>query len=510
MSNITPDEISIPPGRTRCPNGYHKNKKSGRCTRKKKAVLVKPIKQISITIVKPTPDEISVPPGRTRCPNGYRKNKKSGRCTRKKKTVVQPPPSPPSPSPMKQTITTINNESPLEEQQISVAISELVEQNQLKTTGKETYVSNMIPLISKQLTRQKSFSPQINQQLITMSTVKEVSNIFGCGTERNILEGSESERGALKVMIGKNRKGEPICATRKNKKAVQLLLNNLRTSKTLDCSKVIAPVQMQSNCWFNTMFMTFFVSDKGRKFFRFFRQLMIEGKQANGVAIQPPALAAALFLLNACVEACHNITDSSDVKELALVMDTNNIIRRIYKAIPKRRYAAIKNVGVANNPLTYYEAIVNFLGNNSLYIHSELYSDAKNLEDLVNGKATSSMPGGQLPDVVTVEIIGNKNNFQLMTNKPVSFEINSHKYVLDSAIVRDTQKRHFCSLLTCGGKEMGYDGVSLARMQPFDWKSKINKDVSWTFAGSVWKGTNKNVIWNFCREYVILFYYRVD
>ena len=311
-------------------------------------------------------------------------------------------------------------------------------------------------------------------------------------------------------MVGTNKAGEPICVTRKNKKAVQVLLNNLRTSKTLDCSRVISPVQVQSNCWFNTMFMTFFISDKGRKFFRFFRQLMIEGKQANGADIKPPALAEALFVLNACIEACHNITDSSYVKELALVMDTNNVIRRIYKAIPKKRYYAIKNVGVANNPIEYYEAIVNFLGNDSLYIHREYYRNAKELDDLAKGNI-SFIPTDEVPDVYVAEILPVKKGIStLLTNKPISFKINSHKYVLDSAIVRDTKKRHFCSLLTCGGKEMGYDGVSLARMQRFDWKNKINEDVSWTFEGSVWEGTNKNVLWNFCREYTILFYYRVD
>jgi len=449
-------------------------------------------------------DEISIPPGRKRCPNGYHKNKKTGKCTLKKKKVIQ------KQSPMKQTVTTINNNSPFEEQQISLAISELVEQNQIKSKGNKTYVRNIVPLIRKQLTKQKSFSPEINKKLITINTPKEVSNIFGCGIEKYILEGSKSERGSLKVMIGKNRNGKPICGTRKNKKAVQILLNNLRSSKTLDCSKVVAPVQLQSNCWFNTMFMNFFVSDKGRKFFRFFRQLMIEGKQSNGVTVKPPALAKALFILNACVEACHNLRDISDVKELGLIMDTNNIIRRIYKAIPKGQYTAIKNVGFSNNPLSYYKALVNFLGNNSLYIHNEYVSDKKKLDDLENGKGFSSIPDGQMPDVVTIQIIAKRTKFHLMTNKPVSLKINSQKYVLDSAIVRDTEKNHFCSLLTCGGKEMGYDGMSLSRIQPFEWKGKINKDISWTFEGSVWNRSNKNILWNFCREYVILFYYRID
>ena len=41
---------------------------------------------------------------------------------------------------------------------------------------------------------------------------------------------------------------------------------------------IIGPKQYKSNCWFNVFLMIFFVSDKGRKFHRFFRKAMIEGK----------------------------------------------------------------------------------------------------------------------------------------------------------------------------------------------------------------------------------------
>ena len=51
------------------------------------------------------------------------------------------------------------------------------------------------------------------------------------------------------------------------------------------------------------MFACMFVSDKGRKFFRFFRQLMIEGKRADKVKITPKILSDSFFLLNAAIEA---------------------------------------------------------------------------------------------------------------------------------------------------------------------------------------------------------------
>lgn len=52
--------------------------------------------------------------------------------------------------------------------------------------------------------------------------------------------------------------------------AKNFLLHTLSANKHIDLNKIIPPIQSQSNCWFNAMFVTFFVSDKGRKFFHFF------------------------------------------------------------------------------------------------------------------------------------------------------------------------------------------------------------------------------------------------
>ena len=46
--------------------------------------------------------------------------------------------------------------------------------------------------------------------------------------------------------------------------AKRFLLHNLAANKHIDPKKVIPPIQSHSNCWFNAMFVTFFVSDKGR------------------------------------------------------------------------------------------------------------------------------------------------------------------------------------------------------------------------------------------------------
>ena len=101
-----------------------------------------------------------------------------------------------------------------------------------------------------------------------------------------------------------------------------------------------------------------------------------------------------------------------------------------------------------------------------------------------------------------------------LSDKPVSFVIEQSrpqkttKYVLDSAVIRDTEAVHFCSTLTCGGKGMGFDGESFSRVADLDWKPLINKDKEWTFEGSVWQGTKKQIKWNFRNGYQLLFYYR--
>jgi hypothetical protein len=91
----------------------------------------------------------------------------------------------------------------------------------------------------------------------------------------------------------------------------------------------------------------------------------------------------------------------------------------------------------------------------------------------------------------------------------MSFKINNAKYFLDSAVIRDTEKEHFCALITCEGKQLGYDGMSFHRLVPFAWKNNINKNMTWKFEGS--EHADKTPMqWNFRKSYQMLFYYRVE
>ena len=46
------------------------------------------------------------------------------------------------------------------------------------------------------------------------------------------------------------------------------------------------------------MFVTFFFSDKGRKFFRFFRELMIKGIKVDGTKIEDKKMRELFFIFN--------------------------------------------------------------------------------------------------------------------------------------------------------------------------------------------------------------------
>ena len=60
------------------------------------------------------------------------------------------------------------------------------------------------------------------------------------------------------------------------------MLKNLNVkAKKINYDLILAPKQALSNCWFNVFFMTFFISDKGRKFFRYLRKSMITGILPN-------------------------------------------------------------------------------------------------------------------------------------------------------------------------------------------------------------------------------------
>ena len=336
-----------------------------------------------------------------------------------------------------------------------------------------------------------SYAPTINQELVTLQSIPR-KELLDCNMEA-AFKLKEPLQIGVPGISGKK------CYNYYTEEAKAFLLRNLAADKHIEPKKIVPPIQAQSNCWFNAMFVTFFVSDKGRKFFHFLRQLMIEGKQQDGSAI-PEKLRDAFALLNFGVDAC--LTGN----EFAYKLNTNSIIHQIYKSMPDsyiQKYPYIVDVDQAGNPLLYYISIINYLNNSSIQIL--FIRDANtNWKD----KIVETVPKmGHLPHIIVLEVYDEVASE--FNKKPISFTVNEGKYEIDSAVIRDVSKQHFCATITCEDKEMGYDGMSFHRLVSLDWKQKLNANINWQFEGTKdYDGTPLE--WNFMKSYQLLMYYRVQ
>jgi hypothetical protein len=333
----------------------------------------------------------------------------------------------------------------------------------------------------------QSYSPSINKELVTLKTIQR-NPLFNCNNERAF---------SLKVPLNigvTDRSGKKTCYPYSESVAKKYMLKNLQANKHVDPNQVIPPIQELANCWFNTMFVSLFVSDKGRKFFHFFRQMMIEGKQKDGNPI-PEVLKDGFALLNYAIDVC--LTGN----KYAYDLNTNSIIQKIYESVPedyKSQYQYIRDVDQAGNPIRYYLSLMNYLGNRDLRVLF-VQDCGPSWHFQLQSKIVS-----ELPDVIILEFFSDD---EPITNKKTSFTMNGAKYALDSCIIRDTARNHFSSLLTCEKNEMAYDGMSFHRLTYMDWKNKINTDFKWQFKGS--KDEGKLLTWNFAKGYYMLIYYRV-
>ena len=332
-----------------------------------------------------------------------------------------------------------------------------------------------------------SYSPTINQELITLASIPR-QKIVECN-----LKDAFSLKAPLQIYVDNK------CYNYNTPKAEEYLLKNLKANKHIDPQQIIPPMQAQGNCWFNAMFVTFFISDKGRKFFHFLRQLMIKGTQKNKSPI-PSNLRNAFALLNFGIESSLQGTD------FAYKLDTNSIIFELYRQIPdnyKQNFTSIVNVNEAGNPVLYYMSIINYLNNNSIQLLF-LRNVDNNWKDTL---AKTIITMTHLPHIIVIEFF--EEQAKKVNKKPISFKVNNAKYEIDSAVVRDIEQEHFCATITCEKKEMGYDGMSFHRLVPFEWKHKMNTDETWEFNGSN-HANGKPMQWNFMKSYQLLIYYRIE
>jgi hypothetical protein len=303
----------------------------------------------------------------------------------------------------------------------------------------------------------------------------------------------------------------------------ELLLYNLKSSKHLDISRFIPPVQLSANCWFNTMFVTFFFSDKGRKFFRFFRELMITGRKLDN-SIIPTDIAKLFFILNLFIEASYNQNTKSKalfniINKLTNKLNTNFFIYHIYQIINNKPNAInhnillennnklynIPNIDDAGNPVAYYESILKYLNYNTLQIMKQQFQIKSNsVYEVLKQKFYNIF------DIIILEDFQTNSHYET-SYKLVDSKNITYNYVLDSIILtnkdyfKPNSNSHFVSVLTCNNEEYKYDGSSYSKFEKFKWKKLINTNKDWNFRENP---KYEPELYNFTKGYKIMFYYR--
>ena len=336
---------------------------------------------------------------------------------------------------------------------------------------------------SAKAAKYKSYSPLINRKLVVHSlktlrpqTLKLCDDLL-----------------TINIKINNNY----VCKNYNDLIVKKILLHNLRASKHLDVDRFIPPIQLLSNCWFNTMYVVFFFSDKGRKFFRFFRELMIIGRKLDNSPLST-TIAKLFFILNLFIEASYNQTSKSHIfynkiTSLSNKMNTNYFIYHIYKIVKKdptsinpnilinnnNKMYDIPNIDEAGNPITYYEGILNYLNYNMLkFMKHKLVSKqviTKLIQDNFN-----------IPDIIIIEDFQSNSVFETTYNF-IDTSNKIHNYVLDSIILTNKDhfdpkaNSHFVSVLTINKKSYKYDGSSTSKLEPFNWKKLINSNKDWGF-----------------------------
>jgi len=324
-----------------------------------------------------------------------------------------------------------------------------------------------------------SYSPSLNKNLLSLKTIAPKSYIHNCPGTDVIVQTKKSKK----------------CMKWTGAKAKKTMLDNLLSKTHIECDKIIAPKQHQSNCWMNTFFMAWFISDKGRKFNRWFRETMIRGVDPNGREISKK-LKKPLWLLNKMIDASLRGFSIDSGRRYADSMDTNEIIRSIYKAVSKK--SNVVKTKVASNPLTFYKELYNLISGDFMPWGTITMRATQGLKKVIKSQLLEWDSQNILPKVIFLIFYDDASD-QI---KPKKIKFDNKIYKLDAIIIRNTKRHHFSACITCNKNEYVFDGASYSAMRPFNWSEKLNKNEEWRFA------EQHDVYFNFKKGYQILMYYQ--
>ena len=373
----------------------------------------------------------------------------------------------------------------------------------------------------KTISRLRSYRPTINNEIERLSISPHKELFYQECRENEIF------------VPDKNK-----CFGWKSKKAQKYLLDNLKSKKPLVAKNIRAPYQNRANCWFNTFFMLFFITDKGRKFFKAFRESMITGKFKTTKEKIPDRVRYPFWLLNKMITAA--LLGTLDPTGFWNEMNTNDVIQEIYQKIGKR-YSGTQMVGFnqitkpgdAGNPIAMFLGIINYFDKK----HNAHGFGLRNFS--VRGHISfrqMKIPGSKVynhvinnkPHIIIIPIIDNidddpqkgitQANGKLYGNdkkyakvkdfkkqKKYTFTDSSGKkmeYILDSVGIRDINQGHICALLTLNKKDYMFDGENQTNIYRKDWKTLLNKDQNFKITPNI------SERYNFTKSYQCLIYFR--
>lgn len=375
-----------------------------------------------------------------------------------------------------------------------------------------------------------TFKPYFNSFIDLTKTQTQRTNVFDCKDDfvkvklrRNNVSYGKSRKGKLhsnsnpsRTLTRKTRKAKKHKSKRKygclhlsnpkTKKQLQRLLNRKRVTTC-----VTAPNQRLANCWFNTMFMSFFISDKGFKFSKLLRQIMIHGERRDKSMIDKN-MRMPFMRLNAAIQSS---IDCNDERKY-LLNNTNIIIEDIAKNLPQEdRIHTVFKPNEAGGPLEYYALIIHYLLRPLPHEHPVLLLRGYDFITLLTDPSSLSLfrfgnTAMEPPDIIVCEIRGEMMEDAgisgLKINKPLRFRLNKeYEYMMDSFILANDE--HYISFHMIHGKQMGFDGVTRSRLKPFLWRNKINKDENFNLYRD--KKSVKRWSFNFVKNQQFLIYFRV-
>ena len=384
-----------------------------------------------------------------------------------------------------------------------------------KTTLKKTK-KQINKIITETLEDVRSYSPTINKEIERLSITPHIDLMAECADDEIYVPYPDSQKDPETGMhIGR-------CMKWNSKKGQKYLLDNLKSKKPVNPNHIMGPFQTHNNCWFNVFFMLFFISDKGRKFFKAFRESMITGVfKTTGEKI-PKAIRYPFWLLNKQITAV--LVGHNDPQRTVIHMDTNSTVNAIYKQLKKYDktlylgYNRANKPGEAGNPITMLMAITNYFDRQYNargfgLSTSHLWGSYKEFTDI--GKKNSPTYKRILKNKYHIIIIeigdddkwnGKKTDGKYAKvkdfKKNLTYKIGDMEYKLDSIGIRDNKKGHICALITLNGEDYVFDGENSVTVKKRKWRNLLNRNKNFIITEQAGER------YNLTQGYQCLIYYR--